>query len=202
MKSRTITFAQAARLSGLPEEELWSAFKDGLIVASKLENTGVYHLSEAELDRYLRRSRKLDLSEFAPIRRVLIVDEDLRYAESLRLFLQRDRRVEARLATWGKDAVALLHEYKPHLCLLGWRAPDDRVSRVLDALRLRGVQRSTRLLAYGGNTTMVGLDEDADGLLESVGIPALLSKARGTGALVEACYPVLGLEPPAGGRGL
>lgn len=195
MKKRTLTLEEAARVAGVAEEELRTALKDGLIQAVRLENTGLYHLEEAELERYLRRTRKWELSERGPSRRVLIIDDDARYAETLRLQLQRDDRIEARVSSWGKDAIALLHEYKPHLCLLGWRAPDPRLSLVVDVLGMRGVKRQTRLLAYGGNTTRVAWGEEPDDELGVIGIKSLFSKARGAGELAQACYAELSLEP-------
>lgn len=195
MKKRILTLEEAARVSGLAEEELRTALKDGLIAAVRYENTGLFHLEEAELERYLRRSRKFELSDLGPSRRVLIVDDDLRYAETLRLQLQRDDRVQARVATWGRDAVALLHDYKPHLCLLGWRPPDERLSVVVDVLGMRGLKRQTRLLAYGGNTTRAYWGEETDHLLEGLGLKGLFSKARGPGELARACYGELSLDP-------
>lgn len=175
--------------------------KDGLLEASKLDNTGLYHLEEAELERYLRVSRKVEWSDRAALRRILILDDDWRYAESLRLHVERDGRLEARVASWGKDAVALLHGYKPHLALLGWIAPDDRRTLVLDVLGMRTIRKQTRLLAYGGNTTRATVREEGDVDLEALGIRRVLSKARGQAELVQACYPELLLDPaPPGPR--
>jgi hypothetical protein len=198
MKIRTTTFADATRLSGVSEEELRAAFKDGLIMARRLENTGVYHIDEGELERYLRLSRNRDLSERAPLRRILIVEDDVRFAESIRLDVERDATLGARAVTWGKDAVGLLHTYKPHLCLLGWRAPDDQMRLVVEVLGMRGVQRQTRMLAYGGNTTRVEKAPEPDVLLKSLGIASLYSKALGLRELVGQCYLKLGLEPVTG----
>jgi len=197
VKIRTLTLEDAARVSRIPLEELQTAVKDGLLAAVRLENTGVIHVEEAELGRYLRASRKMDLSEFVPMRRILILDDDVRFAEALRLHLERDARLEARIASWGRDAVTLLHENKPNLVLLGIGAAGDRVDLVLDVLGMRGVRKATRVLAYGGNTTRAEWEEDWAERLKALGISAPLSKARGTGELAKACSAALGLEPTA-----
>jgi hypothetical protein len=195
VKNSILPLDQAARLSGIPAGELREAFEGGLLAAVKLDNTGVYHVEEAELERYLRASRKEELSDRAALRRILIIEDDLRYAESLQLHLERDGRLDARIASWGKDAVALLHGYKPHLALLGWREPDDRLELIVEVLGLRTIKAQTRLLAYGGNTTRTTLNEERDPGLEALGIGSLLSKAQGQGELVLACYPALLLDP-------
>jgi hypothetical protein len=197
VKKRTLTLEEAARLSHIPLEELRTAVKDGLLVAVRLANTGVIHVDEEELRRYLRASRKLDLADFRPIRRILILDDDVRFAEALRLHLERDTRLEARIASWGRDAVTLLNESKPNLVLLGIGAASERADLVLEVLGLRGFRKSTRVLAYGGNTTRAEWDEDWSERLRALGVGAPLSKARGTGDLARACVEALGLEPSA-----
>jgi hypothetical protein len=194
MKTRSFTLAEAARRAGVPEEELRTALKDGLILGRRLDHTGVEHIDEAELNRYLKRSRNLDLSDLGPLRRILIIDDDPQYAESLLLVLKRDARIDSRTATWGKDAIGLLHAYKPHLCLLGWPVPPDSLELTVEVLGMRGIKEQTRVLVYGSSATREDPREDVAEGMRSFGVSRVYSKARGVKDLVAECYAALGLD--------
>jgi CheY-like chemotaxis protein len=51
-------------------------------------------------------------------KRILIVDDEVGSARLLKSNLEQTGRYEARVETWAEDAVAMAHEFKPHLMLL------------------------------------------------------------------------------------
>ena len=77
---KTYTLPEAAKLAGVSEDELRCAIKDGLLQAQLLQNTGEYHLSYEELDRYMRRTRSMPLTTGVRKRRVLIIDDEINFA--------------------------------------------------------------------------------------------------------------------------
>jgi DNA-binding response OmpR family regulator len=57
-------------------------------------------------------------------RRVLIIDDEINFANIMKLELGRDPRIEAKFATWGRDGVMMAENYKPDLCLIDFMLPD------------------------------------------------------------------------------
>src|SRR5437773_10369991 len=81
---KVYTLPEAAKLAGVSEDELRCAIKDGLLQAEFLQNTGEYHLVNKELDLYMRRSRNTPLNEGLRKRRVLIIDDEINFANIMK----------------------------------------------------------------------------------------------------------------------
>src|SRR5688572_12924687 len=84
------TLPEAAKLAGVSEDELRCAIKDGLLQADFLQNTGEHHVSHEELDHYMRRTRSMPLTTGLRKRRVLIIDDEINFANIMKLELERD----------------------------------------------------------------------------------------------------------------
>src|SRR5436190_4959225 len=115
MDNRMYALAEAADVADVPIDELRKAIKDGLLAARLLPTTGDYHIAADELARYVRRTRHADPFGHQRKRKVLILGEDLLFAGTLKLELQRDPRMDVRYASWGPDAAIMVNHYGANL---------------------------------------------------------------------------------------
>ncbi|MBI3855541.1 MAG: response regulator [Planctomycetes bacterium] len=191
---KTHTLPEAARLAGVSEDELRCAIKDGLLQASFLQNTGEYHLSNAELDLYLRRSRNTPLNTGLRKRRVLIIDDEINFANIMKLELERDPRIEAKFATWGRDGVMMAESYKPDLCLIDFMLPDITGDDVLAAIQTQR-DRRMKMVVYSAHTRdAIKQHPNLEARLLELGADEFLSKGAGMRALIAKVFELLGLE--------
>src|SRR2546425_5721161 len=146
------TLPEAAKLAGVSEDELRCAIKDGLLQGELLQNTGHWHISEDDLNLYMRRFRNTTLNSGPRKRKILIIDDEINYANIMKLELERDPRLEAKFATWGKDGVKMAETYGPDLCLVDFMLPDITGDEVIAALHARRDTRGTKVVVYSAHT--------------------------------------------------
>ena len=186
---------EAARLAGVSEDELRCAIKDGLLQANLLQNTGEYHLATSELDLYMRRSRNAPLGAGLRKRRVLIIDDEINFANIMKLELERDSRIEAKFATWGKDGVVMAETYKPDLCLIDFMLPDITGDEVMAAIQSHR-DRRMKMVVYSAHTRdAIRQHPNLEARLTELGADEFLSKSAGMRALISKVYELLSLEP-------
>ena len=188
------TLPEAAKLAGVSEDELRCAIKDGLLQADFLQNTGEYHLSHKELDLYLRRSRNTTLNTGLRKKRVLIIDDEINFANIMKLELERDPRIEAKFATWGRDGVMMAENYKPDLCLIDFMLPDITGDDVLAAVQSQR-ERRMKMVVYSAHTReAIKQHPNLEARLMELGADEFLSKSAGMRALIAKVFELLGLE--------
>jgi len=188
------TLPEAARVAGVSEDELRCAIKDGLLQAQLLQNTGEYHLANSELDLYMRRSRNVPLTTGLRKRRVLIIDDEINFANIMKLELERDTRIEAKFATWGKDGVMMAETYKPDLCLIDFMLPDITGDEVMTAIQSHR-DRRMKMVVYSAHTReAIRQHPNLEARLTELGADEFLSKSSGMRALIAKVYELLGLE--------
>jgi CheY-like chemotaxis protein len=191
---RMYTLPEAARLAGVSEDELRCAIKDGLLQAQMLQNTGEYHLANSELDLYMRRSRNMPLMTGARKRRVLIIDDEINFANIMKLELERDQRIEAKFATWGRDGVMMAESYKPDLCLIDFMLPDITGDDVLAAIQTHR-DRRMKMVVYSAHTReAIKQHPNLEARLMELGADEFLSKSAGMRALIAKVFELLGLD--------
>ena len=189
------TLPEAAKLAGVSEDELRCAIKDGLLQAQFLQNTGEYHLAHSELDLYMRRSRNVSLAGGSRKRRVLIIDDEINFANIMKLELERDARIEAKFATWGKDGVVMAETYKPDLCLIDFMLPDITGDEVMAAIHSHR-DRRMKMVVYSAHTRdAIRQHPNLEARLTELGADEFLSKSAGMRALITKVYELLSLEP-------
>jgi CheY-like chemotaxis protein len=192
---KTYSLPEAAKIAGVSEDELRCAIKDGLLQAEFLQNTGEYHLSSRELDLYLRRSRNTPLYSGIRKKRVLIVDDEINFANIMKLELERDSRIEAKFATWGKDGVMMAESYQPDLCLIDFMLPDITGDDVLAALHNQRQDRRCRVVVYSAHTRdAIRQHPNLEARLMELGADEFLSKSAGMRVLISKVYELLGME--------
>jgi len=191
------TLPEAAKLAGVSEDELRCAIKDGLLQAEFLQNTGEYHLPDKELDLYLRRSRNTPLATGIRKRRVLIIDDEINFANIMKLELERDPRIEAKFATWGRDGVMMAESYKPDLCLIDFMLPDITGDEVMAAIQSHR-DRRMKMVVYSAHTReAIKMHPNLEARLIDLGADEFLSKSAGMRALIAKVFELLGLEQSA-----
>jgi len=190
---KTYTLPEAAKLAGVSEDELRCAIKDGLLQAQFLQNTGEYHLATSELDLYMRRSRNTPLGAGMRKRRVLIIDDEINFANIMKLELERDSRIEAKFATWGKDGVTMAETYRPDLCLIDFMLPDITGDEVMSAIQSHR-DRRMKMVVYSAHTRdAIRQHPNLEARLTELGADEFLSKSAGMRALIAKVYELLGL---------
>jgi two-component system, OmpR family, response regulator RpaA len=194
---KMVSLPEAAKLAGVSEDELRCAIKDGLLQATMLQNTGEYHVSAKELDLYLRRSRNTSLNTGLRKKRVLIIDDEINFANIMKLELERDPRIEAKFATWGRDGVMMAENYKPDLCLIDFMLPDITGDDVMEAIQSHR-DRRMKMVVYSAHTReAIKMHPNLEARLMDLGADEFLSKSAGMRALIAKVFELLGLEANA-----
>jgi CheY-like chemotaxis protein len=194
---KMVSLPEAAKLAGVSEDELRCAIKDGLLQAVMQQNTGQYHVSAKELDLYLRRSRNTPLNTGLRKRRVLIIDDEINFANIMKLELERDPRIEAKFATWGRDGVMMAENYKPDLCLIDFMLPDITGDDVMEAIQSHR-DRRMKMVVYSAHTReAIKMHPNLEARLIDLGADEFLSKSAGMRALIAKVFELLGLEQSA-----
>src|SRR5881394_1719953 len=195
MENRLYRLAEAADIADMPIDELRKAIKDGLLAACLLQNTGDYHIAADELARFVRRTRHADPFGHQQKRKVLILGEDLLFAGTLKLELQRDPRMDVRYASWGPDAAIMVNHYGANLFVVDLTPSKAVPDEVLAAVCSQRASARGAAVAY---YAMADEELDAHPLvlsrLAALCPEAALSKTKGLRALTIECFRALGLE--------
>ncbi|MBV8879981.1 MAG: hypothetical protein JO332_08465 [Planctomycetaceae bacterium] len=195
MDKRTYGLTEAADIADVPLDELRRAIQDGLLPAKLFHNTGEWHIDADDLAKYVKRTRHVDPFGRSKKRKVLIIGEDLLYAGTLKLELQRDPRIDVRYASWGKDAVLMVNHYGADLFVIELtpsKAVPDEVLAAVQAQRSRGKKAAVAYYAFAEEA--LDLHPLVRSRLTSLAPEASMSKTKGLRSLTVTCYGALGLE--------
>jgi CheY-like chemotaxis protein len=196
MEQKRMTLAQAARLAGVSEDELRCAVVNGQLGGGLSDSSGVFLIDPKSLEAYLKTLSHAPAGDER--RRVLIVDDEINFGNLLKLDLQRDRRVVARFATWGRDGVRMAREFRPHVLLLDFMLPETTGEEVLKELQELHRTGRTRVIVYSAHSArIVEQDPGLRQRLAALGADEFISKDVGLRSLVRRVKEVLGLEPAA-----
>src|SRR5205085_12271107 len=117
--------------------------------AAKLsQKTGEYHAAADELPRYVRPTRHADPFGHQRKRKVLILGEDLLFAGTLKLELQRDPRMDVRYASWGMDAILMVNHYGANLFVVDLTPSKAVPDEVLSAVYSQRASARGAVVAY------------------------------------------------------
>jgi len=193
MTKRMFTLAEAARLADTTVEELQTAVRDGLLRASRLQNTGDVHVSEADLADWVRRSRPRDLPGRPRRKKVLILGDDLLLTGTLKLEFQRDGRLDVKSTSWGKDAVLLIHHYNADLFVADLTPSPTAPDEALFALS-KNRKESARVIGY----SILSYEEMKSNelfarRLATLRPDAFVTRSEGMRGLLVECFKQLGL---------
>jgi hypothetical protein len=195
MENRMYSLTEAADVADVPLDELRRAIQDGLLAARLFQNTGEYHVAADELARYVRRTRHADPFGHQKKRKVLILGEDLLFAGTLKLELQRDPRMDVRYASWGKDASLMVNHYGANLFVVDLTPSKAVPDEVLCAVHDARVSGHGVVVAYYAMTDEL-LDQHpvVKGRIAALKPEGSISKTKGLRALTIECFKALGLD--------
>lgn len=195
MLNPTHTLSEAVRISGATEEELRKAIKDGLIRAHFAQNTGEYHVDAEDLRQYMRRSRGAIPAVPPARKRLMVVDDDARFGDQIKLELGRDPRIEIKYSTWSGDGARLAKSYQPHLYLLAVTPASPTSEEVLSVVHDQQAFGKCLVVVYSGRTYVpVAGQPDLDARAREMGADEILSLSSGTRILVIKCFQLLNLD--------
>jgi len=195
MEKKTYGLAEAADVADVPLDELRDAIRDGLLPARLFHNTGEWHIEADDLARYVKRTRHMDPFGHQRKRKVLIIGEDLIFAGTLKLELQRDSRLDIRYASWGKDAVLMVNHYGADLFVVDISPSEAIPDEVLSAVqRVRAGGRKAAVAYYGCPDEALDLHPRVRSRLTALAPEKAISKTQGLRAMTVLCFHVLGLE--------
>jgi CheY-like chemotaxis protein len=144
---KVYTIQEAATVSGLTEKEIREAIINNLLVAQKSETLGDFVIAHDDLEMYLRLYKTG--TRIAKKTRVLVVDDEFNFCRLLKLELERkNKMLEVKIATYGKDGIELAQKFKPHIILLDFMLPDITGEEVLKALTELKKNFGTRIVVY------------------------------------------------------
>jgi hypothetical protein len=193
MELRMYSLIEAADVADVPLDELRRALRDGLLAAQFIQNTGEYRVAADELARYVRRTRHADPFGHQKKRKILILGEDLLFAGTLKLELQRDPRMDVRYASWGKDALLMVNHYGANLFVVDLTPSKAVPDEVLAAVHEQRAERRSPIVAYDARTDDA-LDPVVQQRLQTLAPDHHQSKTKGLRALTILCFQALGLD--------
>jgi len=186
---------EAADIADVPLDELRRAVKDGLLAGKFFENTGEFHVAADELARYVRRTRHADPFGHQKKRKILVLGEDLLFAGTLKLELQRDPRMDVRYASWGKDALLLVNHYRAALFVVDLTPSKALPDEVFSAIHeQRAELRSPIVAYYAMPDEALPAHPVVQERLKSLAPDLAVSKTKGLRALTILCFQALGLD--------
>lgn len=193
MEKELYTLDEASRLTGRSPEDLRAAIKAGRLAAQMGDHIGDYLIRAIDLAPL--RSRMPEEGERRDPYRVLIIDDEINFANIVKLELERDTRLTVRYASWGRDGVRLAAEFKPDLCLIDFMLPDTTGAEVLDRLRKLQETSSAKVVVYSAHTReAIAANPDLENRLQNLGADEFMSKSAGLRALLVKVYGLLGLD--------
>ena len=196
MEKRRLTLSQAAQQAGVSVEEIRCAIASGVLLGVVSENTGMFTIDAAALEAYVKAHAHGPAD--GDRKRVLIVDDEINFGNLLKLDLQRDKRIVAKFATWGRDGIRLAQEFQPHLILLDFMLPDTTGEGVLRELHDLQATNGTKVIVYSAHAeTVVRDDPKLSERLKALGADGFITKTIGLKKLVAEVKRALGLEATA-----
>ena len=195
MDQDVMTLMEAARIAGVTEDELRCAIKDGRLQGNLNRKSGQWTIDGAELQFYLVQTGKV-VGKGPRKRRVLIIDDEINFANVMKLELERDPRIVAKFATWGRDGIKVAKSFEPDLCLIDFMLPDTTGDEVLAAIRKQ--QKGShpfKTIVYSAHTREAIKDNpNLEAKLQSLGADEFMSKSGGMRPLTIRVFELLGLD--------
>lgn len=195
MENRMYGLSEAADVADVPLDELRRAIHDGLIAAKLFQNTGEYHIAAEELARYVKRTRHADPFGHQKKRKVLILGEDLLFAGTLKLELQRDPRMDVRYASWGRDALLMVNHYGANLTVVDLTPSNAVPDEVLSAVNVaRASGKGVAVAYYAMPDEQLASYPLVQSRLAALAAEGAVSKTKGLRAVTIECFKALGLD--------
>ncbi|MBI2930380.1 MAG: response regulator [Planctomycetes bacterium] len=193
MEKKIYTVAEAAREFGRTEEEIREAIRSGILSAELSHNIGDYLIRSQDLATFLKITQKEIPA--TPRQKILIIDDEVNFANVVKLELERDARLSVRYASWGRDGIRMAQEFKPDLVLIDFMLPDTTGDEVLASIRDLQAFRNTKVVVYSAHTReAIAQHPNLEERLRSMGADEFMSKSAGLRALIIKVYSLLGLE--------
>ncbi len=181
---RKYTINQAAKILKISEDEVRCAIGTGEIQATIAENLADYVIHEDEIKRFgLSITRSFSMEK----KRVLIIEDEINFANLMKLELSRDPRVDSRFATWGKDGIALVKTFKPHVLVVDFMLPDMKATDVLNSLESENILEGIKVIVYSAHIQY--MDESVAKRLQF----GIIDKTKGMRNILVKIYELLGI---------
>ncbi len=186
---------QAASVAGTTEEELRLAIRRGLLRAEYLQNVATYSIKHHDLHAYLERHSEFEPLEIVARKKVLIIDDEVNFANIMKIELERDARVEAKFVTGGRDGVRLAAEFLPDLCLVDFLLGDLTGDQVLEEIGEVPELQDTKVLVYSAHTLEeIAQHPNLRERFQMIGAENFVSKSDGLRPLLVRVFESLGFE--------
>jgi CheY-like chemotaxis protein len=124
---------------------------------------------------------------------MVLVDDDRTYLEALsRLIEKADLGLDVVKVTNGVDALIAIGRVRPVLVALDYRLPDLNALQIIERLLEPGRKLAAELLVITG-----GIEVEDQERLHKLGVRAILNKADGASAVIDAIRQALGRRKAA-----
>ena len=118
---------------------------------------------------------------------MVLVDDDRTYLEALsRLIEKADLGLDVVKVTNGVDALIAIGRVRPALIALDYRLPDLNALQVIERLLEPGRKLPAELLVITG-----GIEDEDQERLRTLGVRAIVNKADGVSAVIDAVRQAL-----------
>lgn len=186
---RKVTIAEAARILAMTQDEVRCLMSSGDLKYIYDEGISDNVIPLSQVEAYKAKYRR----DTAPTEqmRIVIIDDEINYANILKLELNRDRRIIAKFATWGLDGINLCRQFKPHLLLLDYNLPDMKGEQFLEQLKKVIPQSGMKVIVFTAHLPSIAHPER---LTTELGVKEIFDKTKPMRELVSRVYAELGIE--------
>lgn len=186
---RKVTIMEAARILAVTQDEVRCLMSSGDLKYVYDEGISDNVIPLSEVETYKSKFRR----EPAPTEqlRVAIIDDEINYANILKLELNRDKRMISKFATWGLDGINLCRQFKPHLLLLDYNLPDMKGEQFLEQLKKVIPSSGMHVIVFTAHLPSIAHPEK---LTSELGVKEIFDKTRSMRDLVSRVYQELGIE--------
>lgn len=184
--------------TGIPMEDLEEGIRGGLLPAERSQTIGDFMIKRDDLLKFVKLSKgttkftKLNLNK-----KILIIDDEVNFANIMKYELERDKRMTVKTATYGKDGMSLARIFKPDVYLIDFMLPDitgDKILAELDQLRKA---TKAKVVVYSAHSEDAMFKvEGFQERLKTLGADAFISKTGGMKPLIAKLYELVVMEPP------
>ena len=184
------TTGEAAKICKVSQQTIIRCFDTGQLKGFRVPGSRFRRIPREQLFIFMRENNIPTDALESPLRKILLVDDDVDIVTLIQDMLERDGRFEVRAVNNGFDAGMMVKEYHPELIVLDVKLPDINGKEVCQRVRNDKTMDDVRIICISGMVE----DNRVEDLLAS-GANEFLRKPFDVEILQKRICSLLDIEP-------
>ncbi len=144
------TTGEAAKICKVSQQTIIRCFDTGQLKGFRVPGSRFRRIPREQLFIFMRENNIPTDALESPLRKVLLVDDDVDIVTLIQDMLERDGRFEVRAVNNGFDAGMMVKEYHPELIVLDVMLPDINGKEVCQRVRNDKTMDNVRIICISG----------------------------------------------------